>query len=103
MKRLGAASLLFLCRSFVGSREIRIRKGQFDAYRANRPVNGGDPAEALWWNRTRSVLAHRGADRARSRRDAVRQRRLADLGQARSGMAPGIAARRRRARSERLA
>ena len=40
---------------------VDVRKGQFDAHRSDRAVDGGDPAEALWRDRTRRVLADRGA------------------------------------------
>ena len=76
------------------------RKVKFDAYRPDRAADGGDPAEALWRNRTRRVVADGRADRARPRSHAVCQRRLGDLGAARGGLAARVAARRLGARSE---
>src|SRR5215475_9705579 len=36
------------------------------AYRANCPVDRGRSSEALWWNRTRDLLADGGTRRARA-------------------------------------
>jgi hypothetical protein len=74
-------------------------KGEcFHAHRANRPVDRGHSAQALWRNGTGNLLADRGAGRARARCHAVRQRRFHHVRQAQAGMAPSAAARWGRSR-----
>src|SRR4030088_643785 len=70
------------------------------AHCADRPIDRSRPPETVWRYRKGHLLAHRGVGGARARRHAVRERRLAHLGDARSRMAPGAAARRRRARRQ---
>src|ERR1700691_1780610 len=54
-----------------------------NAYCSDRTPDGGDPAQALWGNRARRVVAHGRIDRTRPRSNALRQRRFNHLGAAR--------------------
>src|SRR6185437_8684462 len=63
------------------------------ANRSNRSVARGGSSQALRWDGTRGVLSDRGAGRTRPRRHALRERRFADVGEARSVLAACVAPR----------
>src|SRR4051812_10561475 len=77
----------------TGDRGILKDRRLLHAYCPNRSIDGSDSAQAVRRDRAHRPLAGRGTGGARARRHAVRQRRLANLGEAPAVLAARAATR----------